>query len=255
MAEYYFAGSTDLGYKRTINEDYIDALKLSDDCVFVVAADGMGSRETDIHPAQLSCRLVCDEMKRLFNDDPDFLTENAEQLLPIIMRIPNEALGALKAANKEIYSGVGSTLTCCFLTPKRKMYLAHIGNSRLYLIRNKNGSMGIRQLTTDHTAARELLDRNSITEEEYYVHHERNRLTSALGFVTAPQIQVMSANVKENDILLLTTDGIHYAIRPEAMLQIVIGSDNCGKAVENLIYAAKTQEYNDNMSAAVIYVK
>ena len=135
------------------------------------------------------------------------------------------------------------------------MYLSHTGNTRLYLIRNKNGTTGIRQLTTDHTAARELLDRNSITEEEYYVHHERNRLTSALGFVSSPQIQVMSANVKENDILLLTTDGIHYAVRPEVMLEIVIGSDNCGKAVENLIYAAKTQEYNDNMSAAVIYVK
>lgn len=255
MAEYYYAGSTDAGFKRKLNEDYVDAVKLSDKCLFIVIADGMGSRETGIQPAQVSCRLICQEILRIYKDDPTLLFENAEQILPIIIRCPNEVLGAFKTANEEIYSGIGSTLTCCLLTPERRMFLAHIGNSRLYLIRNKSGISGIRQLTTDHTAARELLDRNRITAEEYYTHHERNRLTSALGYVFEPEIQVMSTTLKQNDILLLTTDGIHYAVRQEAMLDIVIASDNCRAAADNLIDAAKMLEYNDNMTAAVIYVK
>ena len=80
-------------------------------------------------------------------------------------------------------------------------------------------------------------------------------MTSALGYVFEPEIQVMSTTLKQNDILLLTTDGIHYAVRQEAMLDIVIASDNCRAAADNLIDAAKMLEYNDNMTAAVIYVK
>lgn len=255
MTEYFYAGSTDTGYKRSVNEDYIDVLSLSKDCLFSVIADGMGSKPTSIQPAQIAAEFIIRQLKIIYEDDIEYLSDHAEQILPLLMRSAGELIGAFRTANEELYSGYATTLTCCLLTKNKRMVLAHTGNSRLYLIRSRKATSGIRQITTDHTIARALCDRNVITEEEYYTHPGRNKLTSVLGISSEPHIQTIDASLKENDILLLTSDGIHYAIKPEAMLDIVIGSDNCRNAVDNLIYAAKTQEYSDNMSAIVIYIK
>ena len=255
MDKYYYFGSTDIGYKRTINEDYVDVVQFAEDCIFAVLADGMGSKPVDIQPAQLAAGSVIRQLKIIYNDDKGFLFDNAEQVLQQLLRSAGELIGAFRTANEELYAGYATTLTCCLLTPDKRMISAHLGNSRIYLIRNRKGVSGIRQISTDHTVARELCDRNIIGEEEYYTHPDRNKLTSVLGISSDPYIQVIEAPIKDNDILLLTSDGIHYAVRPEAMLDIVIGSDNCKSAVDNLIFAAKSQKYNDNMSAIVIYIK
>ena len=255
MTNYYYSGSTDMGYKRTVNEDYIDVVSLAKDCVFAVLADGMGSKPTGIQPAQLASGFIARQIKLIYDDDNEYLLDNAEQILQQLLRSAGELIGAFRTANEELYAGYATTLTCCLLTPDKRMISAHLGNSRIYLIRNRKGVSGIRQITTDDTAAREFCDRRLITEEEYYTHPDRNKLTSVLGISSEPKIQIMDAPLKQNDILLVTSDGIHYAVRPEAMLDIVIGSDNCRTAVDNLIYAAKTQEYSDNMSAIVIYIK
>lgn len=255
MAEYYFAGSTDLGYKRTVNEDYMNVVQLSNDCIFAVIADGMGSLPSDLQPANIVCTDLCDAVRDIYNNDPDFLLDNAEQILHMLVRNTNRVIGAFKKANEELYAGFGSTVTCCLFAPDHNMTLAHVGNSRLYMIRNVRGAPNIKSLTTDHTKAKELLAQGIIADEEYYTHPERGKLTSCLGFVTDPTIQIMSAPIKKEDIFFLTTDGIHCAVRPEAMLEIVLRSDNCKTAVDNLIFAAKSQEYPDNMSSIVIFVQ
>lgn len=69
-----------------------------------------------------------------------------------------------------------------------------------------------------------------------------------------PHIQTFHGKLKENDIVLMSTDGLHYAIQPEAMSNIILESTNCMEAARNLIDAAKNVvKYPDNMSAMVIY--
>ena len=255
MADYYFSGATDKGYNRAVNEDYVDVVQLQNDLIFAVIADGMGSMPSGLQPANIVCTDMCNAIRDIYNTKPDFLIDNAEWVLKMLVSNCNRVIGAFKKANEEVYSGFGSTLTCCLLDPNHNFTLVHIGNSRLYLIRNKKGTVGIRQLTTDHTVAKDLLDKGTITEEEYYTHPERTTLTSALGFVSEPIIQTLSAPVKEDDILLMTTDGIHYAVRPEPMVDIILKAGNCTDAVNSVIYAAKTQKYVDNMSSIVIFVK
>lgn len=255
MAEYFFSGNTDIGYKRTVNEDYIDVVQLANDVVFAVVADGMGSRPSDLQPARIVCEDICSSVKNMYANNPEAFLSNSEAFLKIAVQNANRVIGAFKVANEELYSGFGSTLTCCLLDGERNLTFVHIGNSRLYLIRNRKGVTDIRQLTNDHTRAKELLDLGKISEEEYYTHPERAKLTSTLGFVSDPDVQSLTASAKEGDIIYMSTDGIHYAVRPEAMLDIIIQSDNCNSAVENLIYAAKSQHYADNMSAIVVFVK
>ena len=94
-----------------------------------------------------------------------------------------------------------------------------------------------------------------ITEEQYYTHMDRLVLTSGLGILPDPKIQILeNLTLKQEDILLMTTDGIHYAIRPEAMSDIVLQSGSCREAAGSLIEAAKLEKYPDNMSAIVAYI-
>lgn len=258
MAKYFFAGATDLGYGRKINEDYIEVVQITplrNDVVFAVVADGVGSRPSELQPASIVCADICNAVRDMFENNEDFFLDNAEPILRMLVLNSNRVLGAFKKANEEMYSGFGSTLTCCLLDKNYRFTLVHTGNSRLYLIRNRNNVSDIRQLTIDHTVGRELVDIGKITPEQYYTHPERNTLTSALGFISEPEIQTLSAPVKMGDIILMTTDGIHCAIRPEAMLEIVVKSDKCKKATESIIEAAKMQKYNDNMSAVTIFVQ
>lgn len=257
MPEYYFSGKTDIGFGRDINEDNMNILQLSNDVVFAVVADGMGSVPSGLQPANIVCTDICAAVRELYDSEDlrkGFL-DNAEVILNNIVFNANRVLGAFKKANEELYSGFGSTLTCCLLDNEYRFTLVHTGNSRLYLIRkDKNEIVRMRQLTTDHTRAKELFDLGTITEEEMYTHPERCTLTSALGYVSSPVIQSMTAKVKPNDKLFMTTDGIHYAIRHDPMLEIIQKSENVPASTANIIYAAKSLKYNDNMTALMIYV-
>ena len=94
-----------------------------------------------------------------------------------------------------------------------------------------------------------------ITEEQYYTHLDRLVLTSGLGVLPKPRIQILEdISLKKDDIILMTTDGIHYAIRPEALSDIVLQSGSCADAAKSLIEAAKLEKYADNMSVIVAYV-
>lgn len=84
---------------------------------------------------------------------------------------------------------------------------------------------------------------------------DRLVLTSGLGILPEPKLQILdNLSIKKNDILLMTTDGIHYAIRPEALSDIVLQSGTCSDAAKSLIEAAKIEKYPDNMSALIAYI-
>ena len=78
-------------------------------------------------------------------------------------------------------------------------------------------------------------------------------ITGGLGVVVDPIIQTYSGKIKDLDFLLMTTDGIHYAVRPEPMAELVIRSEKSEDAVNSLVTAAKSLQYNDNMSAIVVF--
>lgn len=130
--------------------------------------------------------------------------------------------------------------------------LGHSGNTRLYIIRN--GKVNL--ITHDHTQAYELLQEGKIDSETYYVHDGRLKLTSGIGKIINPRIDTISGKLQEQDLVLMTTDGIHYALRPDAMSEIILNSPPEGTEATNaLVNAAKNiVKYPDNMSAMLIYM-
>lgn len=95
--------------------------------------------------------------------------------------------------------------------------------------------------------------KGEISADRYHTTLERLQLTSGLGFFPEPEIHIISGAFKENNIILMTTDGIHYCIKEDAMLNIILMSQNTHDAVEALIMGARQLKYEDNMSAVTIF--
>lgn len=186
----------------------------------------------------------------IFEGNKKYLLEDAEFFLKMAMLQANRLLGAFKMGNEEKYAGYASSVTCCLMMENGRFSVAHSGNTRLYIIRNGK----ISQLTKDHTKAAKLLDEGKIDIETYHVHPDRLSVTAGIGVVLEPDIQTFTGKFKENDLLLMTTDGIHYALQGDAIAQIVLESRDTVSATASLVEAAKNiVKYPDNMSAILMH--
>ena len=254
MNNFLYGGKSDIGYERENNEDYIGAWELDDSTLFVIVADGAGSKASTLQPASICVSDIYDSLKEAFTENKELFLSNVEFFLKFALERANKILGAFKYGNEELYAGFASSITCAVLWDDGNFAFAHAGNTRLYLIRmNKDGIPSIRVLTRDHTVAQKLLDEGVLNPSQYHTHPDRLALISGLGVVTEPVIQTFQGSIKEQDFLLLTSDGIHYALRPEVMSDLIMASQNCDDAVDTLIRAAYSVKYNDNMSAMLVF--
>lgn len=249
-----YSGRTDAGFQRETNEDFLMVKEYGDDIVFAAIADGAGSVGTTFQPATIALMEVKSIIERLYHDREADLRANTELLLGEAVRTAGRVLGAFKTANEELYNGFAASASCCMVVGDT-FYFAHTGNTRIHLIRKnaKTNEVVIKMLTKDQTEGQDLLDAGKCSFAEYHLMPERLMINGGLGVVADPIVQTFAMPLKENDILLLTTDGIHYAIRPDVIVEILKRSATLDESIESLILAAKTEEYADNMSALLLW--
>lgn len=249
VSKYLCAASLDIGVERQKQEDYVQFEELDDETMFCVIADGTGSVENCPHPAAIVSIDMIDFIKGAYSDCPGLLLDYPELFIKMAMTRANRLLGWYKTANEEMLSGYAASVTCCLLTGENRITVGHAGNTRLYLLRG--GIM--QQMTRDNTKAAILLDENKIDINTYYVHPDRLTMTSGLGILDDPEFSIFSGELEENDLVLMTTDGVHYAINADAMKQLVLTSGSVDEASRVLIQASKTEiKYPDNMAAMVV---
>lgn len=256
QSKFVYGGTTDYGSGREINEDFLAFSVLREDILLGVIADGAGSRQCGFafQPAVIAATEIVSVVERMYKSNPELVEQYPIEVLSEAVYSANRSIGIFKVANEDLYSGFGVCLSVCLVIGGR-FFLAHCGNTRIYLIRHmQDGSSKIIQLTHDHTKAAEMVAEGTLADgEEYYSHPARYTFTSGLGFVPDPEVQTYSARLKQGDLLVLTSDGIHYAIKPDAIRDIILQSDNWEVASKSLIDGAKMLKMNDNMTAAIIY--
>lgn len=249
MSKYNLGASSDIGVERESQEDFIQFKELDNNTLLAVIADGTGSAKGFLQPAVITTMNIINEISYLYQKNKEMLLYYPDFFLEQAMHNANIVLGAYKMANEELFSGYATSITSVLFTGENKAHIAHVGNTRFYLMRNSK----IIQITKDQTHGQELLDNGEIDEQTYYVHPARLKITDGLGLTTEPQIVSMCINTMENDLFLMTTDGIHYAIKPSNMMELVFEGQDVVPACNNLINAAKNiVKYPDNMSAIVI---
>ena len=127
-----------------------------------------------------------------------------------------------------------------------KVYVGHVGDSRVYRIRNEI----IRKITTDHSYVEKLIKEGSITKEESYHHPKRNMLMKALGCNSLVEPDVLCKGFMKDDILLMCSDGLTNMIKEEDIFRIII--DNINNPADKLIEQANNNGGYDNVTAIVL---
>lgn len=247
-----YAGRSNTGFHSDINEDYIlfSDEDFGDELLFSAIADGAGSKESMFRPASLACHQVESMLKRLYRKNKDLFLKNTKLFMEEAFLSANNTLIGFKLGNEEERFGFATTLTCAILQKNGVLTFAHAGNTRLYLIRDGKTY----QLTKDHTDGQKLVDNGAITEENYYTSVEKLSLYNGIGMYSEPTIDTVKTKLKKNDVIIMTTDGIHYSYRSDAFFEILMEEETLDAAADRMIETAlKLRNFPDNLSVNIIW--
>ena len=186
-----------------------------------------------------------------------YIDENIYDIELVEDQINNLIRGAISRANKEIYGiaekdetykGMGTTVILA-ITFGNRVYIGHIGDSRLYRIRKNI----IRQLTTDHSYVQALLKEGTITKEQAYNHPQKNILLKVVGCEPYIEPDILVKGFLKDDVLLMCTDGLTNMLTNEEIFNIITNEkNNLENACKHLIDAANEKGGNDNISVILV---
>jgi protein phosphatase len=227
------AGRSDVGLVRNNNEDSGFIGKH-----FLLVADGMGGHAAGELASCTTVAIVA---------QVDNSKEKLEDLESKLIEIPKIITKELKnAINKDsARAGMGTTLTAAVIQ-ENQLKVSHVGDSRAYLVRNKQ----ISRITKDQTYIQSLIDNNEITESEAKNHPQRSLLLQAIDGITESIPVITSTEILENDKILLCSDGLTNVVTDEEILEIVNQFDYVG-AVSALIEKALENGGPDNITVIV----
>ncbi|MGE5529247.1 MAG: Stp1/IreP family PP2C-type Ser/Thr phosphatase [Patescibacteria group bacterium] len=151
------------------------------------------------------------------------------------------------AASRPECEGMGTTVAALYLTPGLG-YLAHIGDSRIYRLRQ--GELEI--LTRDHSLVAELVRQGSLSAEEARNHPRRSILTRALGTTEEPQVEYAEVDLADGDTFLLCTDGLTTEVTDTEIASILASGKSPRAKARQLVDLANRHGGSDNITAIVV---
>ena len=235
-------GRTDVGRKRPANEDSMSQAVTQNGLVAVVC-DGMGGHVGGAIASKIAVTTIIEHLSEIFYDDPRIaIGEAIEKANLAILRRTQE---------QPELKGMGST--CVLLLVRGgKVYIGHVGDSRIYLIRSRR----IRQLTKDHSYVQMLVDCGEISKDQMEKHPRKNEITNALGLENMkPATVCVDAILPEaGDCFLLCSDGLSGMV-PDETIAKVVGKQtemNAQDRVDKLIELANLNGGVDNITAELV---
>lgn len=233
---------TDIGSKRSMNQDYMycNTESVGSFQNLLIVADGMGGHRAGDYASRLCVETMVQSLEKSAHKTPVSLFEEA-------VTAANKAVFEESASHVE-YEGMGTTVVACTLE-ENTLYIANIGDSRLYLIRD-----GIEQITDDHSLVEEMVKQGNITESEARIHPQKNIITRALGINEEVQADFFEIDVEQGDVIMLCSDGLSNMIEDEDMEYIVKNSDTLQTAAESLVARANENGGNDNITVVLAEV-
>jgi len=252
------AGLTDVGRKRTSNED---SFAISEQHNLFVVADGMGGHAA----GEVASRLAVESIERhISGSDP-----RKEPTYPASFRFPRDqeatlaiparrVLNAIRLANQEIvrsvrknrsHRGMGTTVVIAYLHGPRA-FIGSVGDSRAYLVRDG----ALLQLTSDHTFVNEQVRAGTLTPQEARKHPARNILTRAVGSQEDVEADILEQELKAGDRLLLCSDGLTTMVEDAQILETLRArTDDPAVSCRALVDLANAKGGDDNVTVVLIH--
>ena len=236
--------ATDIGLKRSMNEDHYglwlpeERVVREQRGVLLVIADGMGGARA----GEVASRTAVEKVLESYRGAQGEPLED----LDAAMVAANHAVHGESLVHPEL-SGMGTTLTALVLRGSG-VFLAHVGDSRAYLVRG--GST--QQLTVDHSLVAQLVRAGHLTPEQARVDPRRNVVTRCVGVAPTVQADVapLAEPLRAGDTLLLTTDGLHGLVSDEE-LGAAASDPDLDAVCARLIALARQRGGPDNITAVV----
>jgi serine/threonine protein phosphatase PrpC len=228
---------------RPYNQDRI-AYSYSKDALLMVVADGMGGHRHGEIAAQLAVKMLTDAFQRMALP---VLANPAKFLVDMIQHI-HDAIESHSMAN-DLLDSPRTTLVAA-IVQHDTLYCAHVGDSRLYLIRDGR----VIFCTEDHSKVRLLFRKGLITQEELLTHPERNKVYNCIGGEIPPQVDLAPKMVlRDGDLLVLCTDGLWSLVGQEEICQ-TLAQGPVTDTVPILLGLAEAHadQNSDNMSVIAV---
>lgn len=232
------AASTDVGLRRKVNED---RYAVSPELGLYVVADGMGGHSAGQVASEVAVRSALEAVQTL-----EHASSSLAEKLRYAVAAANRAIFALASQHPE-YTGMGTTFVSILASGGRAA-LAHVGDSRAYLVRQQR----IRQLTDDHSIVGELLRRNEISEDAAREHPHRHVLTRACGVRRAVEADLAEITPVAGDVFVLCSDGLTNHVEDHEIAKMVHDEPDLQDCCESLIDLANGRGGEDNTTVLLL---
>ncbi len=234
------SGITDTGSKRSSNQDCI---YFSDKPVgpmpnLYIVADGMGGHKAGDQASRMAIDITVEFIKKSTLENP----------IAILKR-------AMLYANNEIYktanldddlSGMGTTMVAA-VVEDNKLYVANVGDSRLYVIGND-----IKQVTMDHSLVEELIRNGELERKKGRNHPEKNIITKAMGSKDEVIPDFFEIDLNPDDKILLCSDGLSNMVEDDEIRDIIVEHYSLDDTAQALVDRANYYGGSDNISVVII---
>lgn len=226
---------SDVGLKRTLNEDFASYLEKDEFKIYVVA-DGMGGHNAGEVASEMAAVRIVNYI------DENFSSSKKERLIVEAIKKVNGDIFNFSNTNENL-NGMGTKVTACFIT-KEFTHIANVGDSCCFAIKNNE----IKKITKDHSLVQELVDSGSISEKEAENHPKKNIITRALGTSSNVSVDVFKLKNNEYDLYILCSDGLTNELSKEEILQVVIEEKDYANIANKLVFLAKEKGGRDNIT-------
>ncbi len=237
--KFQFVGKTDTGNIRQVNEDKFDYFQ-TEEMLAAIVCDGMGGYNGGAMAASIASDSILNHLKTVK------ATSSIETEIISAFKVANDII-TLKSVENNSYSQMGTTVALLFIN-QSEFITAHLGDSRVYLIRDKQ----IIRLTKDHSLIQQIIDEKKLSLEQALKIEDRNVLTRALGIngLSKPEMSEPQ-KVLLNDIFLICSDGLTNFVSENEILDFLFDNEP-EEACEQLIYLANLRGGDDNITAVII---
>ena len=233
---------TDIGRRRKLNQDTVYSCEhpLGNLENLFIVADGMGGHKAGDYASAYTVKAIEREV------------EACEDRAPV--KILREAISVanrevyVKQSTEEDFAGMGTTTVAATIEDD-VLYVANVGDSRLYLI-----DKAITQVTKDHSLVAEMVRKGSLDETAARVHPDKNIITRAIGAAPNVEIDFFEVELAAGDVILMCTDGLTNMVDDDEILRIVRSSVDVADMAENLIKMANHNGGKDNIGVVIVEV-
>ena len=243
---------TDVGVVREHNED---SAHVDPGFRFFIVADGMGGHAAGEVASAMAVQTVRETLEQASDEIAAFAGQPDEEGRKELVTLLETAV---RAAHRAVFErgsretdkqGMGTTLEVV-LVAGNEAFIAHVGDSRTYLVRETRAV----QITTDHTVAEVLVLEGKLSVEEAQMSPLRTILVNAIGVAPDVGIEMAHVQLHEGDELLLCSDGLHDYFPAEQEIADRLGSRDPDEALAELIELAKERGGHDNITGIVVHV-